>query len=40
MNKKKNEYVTPQMEIVMFEVEDVITASGDEIYGVDDLYEG
>ena len=34
----KDKYETPEMEIIVFETEDVITTSG--IDGVDDLLEG
>ena len=29
MQKKKNQYKTPEMEIVLFEQEDIITTSGE-----------
>lgn len=35
MDNRKKEYETPQMEITLFDVEDVITTSG-EIGGVDE----
>jgi hypothetical protein len=43
MQKKKNQYKTPEMEIVLFEQEDIITASGESSeepdinYGPDEL---
>lgn len=35
MDNEKRKYETPQMEITLFDVEDIITTSG-EIGGVDD----
>ena len=35
----KDRYETPEMEIIVFETEDVITTSG-QINGVDDILEG
>lgn len=35
MDNRKKEYETPQMEITLFDVEDIITTSG-EIAGVDE----
>lgn len=39
MQKKKNQYKTPEMEIVLFEQEDIITTSGEstEDLGPDEL---
>ncbi len=37
---KKDRYETPEMEIIVFETEDVITTSGDGVNGVDDILEG
>ncbi len=36
----KDRYETPEMEIIVFETEDVITTSGDGVNGVDDILEG
>ena len=33
----KNKYDTPEMEVIEFETEDIITASGGELTGSDDL---
>lgn len=32
----KEKYITPDMDIVKFEAEDIVTASGDGVNGVDD----
>lgn len=36
MNNEKREYETPQIEVTLFDVEDIITTSG-EIGGIDDI---
>lgn len=39
MTKEKNVYETPKMDITIFECEDIITTSGPEMGGGDDVID-